>query len=211
MAEKWSLREYEVFCELVRAGVPIGDVPMPTNWPRFELRTRLEMASEIIDLGPVQTGYVLPLLAAYNICGEFAVEQVELDLPWGTIPVDWYKNPSDWKGIPEFENLRLGYRQLNEGDLSKLPYRMRRGQVIRSVLVGVSEHPIPEEFLGAGSVPATVIFKNYWGREYAGTILLTISRSKRIRLNRPAVQGSAEGKEAAPGKRKPAAGVLTTA
>lgn len=211
MTEKWSLREYEVFRELVRAGVPIGDVPMPTNWPRFELRTRLEMVSEIIDLGPDQTGYVLPLLVAHNIRGEFAVHQVELDLPWGTIPVDWYEKPSDWKGIPELENLRLGYRELNEEDLLKLPYRMRRGQVLRGVLVGVSGNPIPEDFLGAGCVPTTVILKNYWGREYAGTILLTISRSRRIRVSRLAVQGGGKREEAAVGKRKPGADVLTTA
>jgi hypothetical protein len=188
MCREWSLREYEVARQLTNAGCPLEIPRQPRGQPRFVVKTQPGTLNEIIDLGPYQTGYALELVVADNLPGEFVVEDVHLELPWMITLINWFEDPSDWKSFPDLRCLRPGYGELTDKDLLKLPCKIRRGKVFRSVLVGISSNPIPEEFLSVRRVPAKVILEDFWGEKHSGSIDLMLSQSKAARLARKPVK-----------------------
>ncbi len=139
------------------------------------------MDSTAFDLDCGGTGYMLNLEITSDVPGLFVNRYFSLDLPWQDPQFYWLPDPADsgtkWDlyvvpgtKIEYPRNLVINHRTGARG-------KLRRGDILDGLLLGMGFKPIPDCFRHGTSVEGMLSLVDQFGRSHSSEVSLWINRS----------------------------------
>lgn len=142
--------------------------------------------SRAFDLDCRGTGYMLDIEIVSDVPGRVTMCEIMLILPWEDSLFSWLPDPAEsapaeslyrFPGKNPLEYPRqmvINHRTYERG-------RLRRGDLIRGLLLATSPEPIPDRFHHGASVSAELQIFDQWEQCFHSDVSLWVDRSVRLR------------------------------
>lgn len=131
----------------------------------------------ILPLDEHRCGYIFDLHIVSNWSCPFEISRVEVELPWGLVPIDWLPEPGKWdgaiyrfpgKGSHEYPQAQVINKYVN------LYHILRRGDSVSGWLLGVGER-IPDRAL-CGEISGFVNIFNQFSSKFQANVSFVLHR-----------------------------------
>ena len=181
---------------LIAAGCPLdikqGVLDKPDTPPPSLLIHQVGgvVGTKAFDLDCSGTGYILDLEIASNAPGLVAIRCFTLELPWQDPRFCWLPDPADRRtekhpyvfpgtnGLEYPREVVINHRTSGRG-------RLRRGDILDGLLLGMGFESIPSSFRHGDMVDATLCIVDQFGRRFSCKISLWVDRSAKLHPQRP--------------------------
>lgn len=133
----------------------------------------------IRSINEIQSAYIFDLHVASKCSWPFQISKVEVEFPWGNVPIDWLPEPdkTDVRGVgykfPSKDPLEFE-RKVVINNYVGCHRKLRRGDFVAGLLLGIGEQ-VPD---GAGPSPTTAFLRVYdqFDEKYEVSLLVFIDR-----------------------------------
>jgi hypothetical protein len=181
---------------LIAAGCPLdikqGVLDKPDTPPRGLLIHQVGgvFETKAFDLNCSGTGYILDLEIASNVPGLVAIRYFTFELPWQDPRFCWLPDPADSRtekhpyvfpgtnGLEYPREVVINHRTSGRG-------RLRRGEILDGLLLGMGFESIPDSFRHGGMVDTTLCIVDQFGRRFSSKISLWVDRSRKLHPRPP--------------------------
>ncbi len=141
--------------------------------------------SKVFDLDCPGTGYILALEIASNVPGLLVIRYITLEPPWQDPQFYWLPDPADSRtekdpyvipgtgGLEYPRELVINHRTSRRG-------RLKHGDILDGLLLGMGFESIPDCFRHGDMVEATLCIVDQLGRRYSSEVSLWVDRSAQL-------------------------------